>query len=60
MATGYYEILSSVQTKRLFTGSGIPEELLSDNGAQFTPPKLQTFLNSNGMKYIHFVLHKLA
>lgn len=60
MATGYYEILSPVQTKRLFTGCGIPEKLLSDNGVKFTSPKLQTFLSSNGMKCIHFVLHKLA
>lgn len=59
MITGCYEILPPVQTKRLFIRYGILEELLSDNGAQFMSLKLQTFLSSNGVKYIHFALHTL-
>lgn len=47
-------------TKTLFTGYGIPEEPLSDNGVQFMSLKLQTFLSSNGVNYIHFALYKLA
>lgn len=38
--------------RHLFASYGIPEQLVSDNGPQFTSGKFKLFLSSNGVKHI--------
>ena len=46
-ATRTYEEL-----RRLFATRGLPEQLVSDNGYQFTADEFGEFLRSNGIKHI--------
>ncbi|UYV80368.1 K02A2.6-like [Cordylochernes scorpioides] len=38
------------QLRRLFSSYGLPEELVSDNGPQFTGSEMKSFLEGNGIK----------
>ncbi|UYV84150.1 K02A2.6-like [Cordylochernes scorpioides] len=38
------------QLRRLFSSYGLPEEIVSDNGPQFTGSDMKTFLKNNGIK----------
>ncbi|UYV68454.1 NUP188 [Cordylochernes scorpioides] len=38
------------QLRRLFSSYGLPEELVSDNGPQFTGSEMEGFLEGNGIK----------
>ena len=46
-STRTIEILRSI-----FARNGVPEQLVSDNGPQFTSDEFQTFLKRNGIKHI--------
>ncbi|UYV76236.1 K02A2.6-like [Cordylochernes scorpioides] len=39
-----------LQLRRLFSSYGLPEELVSDNGPQFTGSEMKGFLEGNGIK----------
>ncbi|UYV70991.1 K02A2.6-like, partial [Cordylochernes scorpioides] len=39
------------QLRRLFSSYGLPEEIASDNGPQFTGSDMKTFLKNNGIKH---------
>ena len=38
---------------RLFAAYGLPQQLVSDNGPQFTSADFAVFLRKNGVKHIH-------
>ena len=38
--------------RELFARTGVPEQLVSDNGPQFTSEDFQTFLRNNGIRHI--------
>ena len=38
--------------RHIFSSYGIPEQLVSDNGSQFTSEELADFVKSNGIKHI--------
>ena len=40
------------ELRKIFTTFGIPEQLVSDNGPQFTSAEFSQFLKSNGVKHI--------
>ena len=40
--------------RQMFARNGVPRELISDNGSQFTSEQFQTFIRSNG------ILHKTS
>ena len=40
------------ELRRLFATRGLPEQLVSDNGSQFTADKFGEFLRSNSIKHI--------
>ena len=45
--------LKTIATHRhLFATYGLPEQLISDNGPQFTSEEFQTFMKQNGIKHI--------
>ena len=39
--------------RKLFAAYGLPQQLLSDNGLQFTSAEFAVFLKRNGVKHIH-------
>ena len=39
--------------KHLFAKYGLPEQLVSDNGPQFTSAEFAHFMRANGIKHIH-------
>ena len=39
--------------RHLFASYGLPEQVVSDNGPQFTSDELATFIQQNGVKHIH-------
>ena len=39
--------------RRLFAAYGLPQQLVSDNGLQFTAAEFAVFLRKNGVKYIY-------
>ena len=41
------------ELRRLFSTYGLPEQLVSDNGPQFTSVEFEEFLKGNGVKLIH-------
>jgi len=40
------------ELRKLFATHGLPEQLVSDNGSQFTPDEFRTFTRKNGIKHI--------
>ena len=40
--------------RQMFARNGVPREIISDNGSQFTSEQFQTFIRSNG------ILHKTS
>ena len=40
-----------LELRRLFSSYGLPEQLVSDNGPQFTSTEFEKFLKSNGIKH---------
>ena len=40
------------ELRRVFATHGLPEQLVSDNGAQFTSDTFQQFLKANGIKHV--------
>ena len=38
--------------RRLFSSYGLPKQIISDNGPQFTSVEFQTFMKENGIKHI--------
>ena len=40
------------ELRRLFFMCGIPRQLVSDNGPQFTSTEFQDFIKGNGIKHI--------
>ena len=40
------------ELRKLFATHGLPEQLVSDNGPQFTADEFRTFMRSNGIKHI--------
>ena len=44
------KIIETLQ--KLFARNGVPAQLVSDNGAQFTLEEFQQFLKRNGIKHI--------
>ena len=40
--------------RQMFARNGVPREIISDNGSQFTSEQFQTFIRSNG------ILHKMS
>ena len=45
------------ELSRVFTARGLPEQLVSDNRAQFTSDTFQQFLKENGIKHVHSAPH---
>ena len=43
------------ELKRLFATYGLPEQVVTDNGPQFSASEFSTFLKSNGVKHIRCV-----
>ncbi len=41
-----------LELRRLYSSYGLPEQLVSDNGPQFTSMEFEKFLKSNGVKHI--------
>ena len=41
-----------VELTRLFASYGIPQQLMSDNGSQFTSQEFKKFLRTNGVRHI--------
>jgi len=39
------------ELRQLFSSDGLPEQLMSDNGPQFTSTEFKAFLKSNGIKH---------
>ena len=42
-----------IEMRRVFTTRGLPCQIVSDNGAQFTSAYFSEFLEQNGIKHIH-------
>lgn len=40
------------ELRKLFATHGLPEQLVSDNGPQFTADEFRAFMRSNGIKHI--------
>ena len=40
------------ELRKLFASYGLPQQVVSDNGPQFTAYEFQTFLRQNGVKHI--------
>ena len=40
------------QLRQLFSTYGLPEQVVTDNGPQFSVGKFSSFLKSNGVKHI--------
>ena len=40
------------ELRKLFATHGLPEQLVSDNGSQFTSDEFRTFMRNNGIKHI--------
>lgn len=43
------------ELRKLFATHGLPEQLVSENGPQFTADEFRAFLRSNGIKHIRSV-----
>ena len=43
--------------RKLFASYGLPEQVVSDNGPQFTSEEFQSFMKNNGIKHIHCALY---
>ena len=41
------------ELRRIFASYGLPEQLVSDNGPQFTSQEFAMFMRNNGIKHIH-------
>ena len=41
-----------VELRKIFSTQGLPEQLVTDNGAQFTSALFEQFLRENGVKHI--------
>ena len=48
------------ELRHLFTAYGIPKQLVSDNGLQFTSEEFSTFCKQNGVKHIRCTLYHPA
>ena len=44
-----------LQLRKLFSAYGLPEQLVSDNGPQFSSTEFTEFLTKNGAKHIKSV-----
>ena len=42
-----------IALQSLFAKYGLPEQLVSDNGPQFTSEEFAHFMKTNGIKHIH-------
>ena len=50
--------IKTIETlRRLFSSYGLPEELVSDNGPQFTSEEFASFTKANGIRYIRVAHH---
>ena len=45
------------ELRRVFSIHGLPEQIVSDNGTQFTSKVFQQFLRENGIKHVRSVPH---
>ena len=45
------------ELRRVFAIHGLLEQIVSDNGAQFTSDLFQQFLKENGIKHVHSAPH---
>ena len=45
------------ELRRVFAIHGLPEQIVSDNGAQFTSDLFQQFLEENGIKHVRSAPH---
>ena len=48
---------TTVELRRVFATHGLPEQLVSDNGSQFTADVFQQFLKGNGIKHVRSAPH---
>ena len=45
--------------RKLFASYGLPEQVVSDNGPQFTSEEFQLFMKNNGIKHIQCAPYRL-
>ena len=57
-STTTYKIIAEL--RKMFAAYGLPTQLVSDNGPQFTAKEFKNFLQANGIKYIKCVPYHTA